>query len=78
MKSIQEIESKIESLKQKRESLRIKAADMLFKKLEKTLGADFSPELVLGMVSASYKNSSKSQKEDWVKSGSTFLKKSSK
>ena len=69
---IQKIEEKITKLKEKKQKLTIRTAEDLFMKLEKMIDSDYLPQMVLGIVEGAIKNSSQKQREEWIKSGSTF------
>lgn len=72
MKKLKDIDKKIEDLKKKKESLEAKAALHLFKKLKTILGDEFSPELVMGMMTHTWENKNPKMKEVWLQKSSTF------
>lgn len=75
MDKLNKIDLQIAGLKKKKEQLRLKAADTLYRKLEDQLGESFSPELVLGMV-IECGSSSSLQKDKWQELGATFFRRS--
>ena len=72
MKSLTNIDKKIEDLKKKKAALETKEALKLFKKLKATLGDEFSPEVVMGMVTHTWNNKNPKMKEVWLQKSSTF------
>lgn len=72
MRDIKIIEQRIAELNKKKKALVIKQAEMLFNKLYDLLGDKFSPELVLAIVSDSWKNSDNKQKEYWQSLAASF------
>ena len=69
---INTIEQKINKLKEQKQKLTSKTAEDLYVKLEKIIEDDFLPQMVLGIVSNVFKDASQKQREEWIKSGSTF------
>lgn len=72
MKKLKDIDKKIDALKKKKLELEAKAALDLFKKLKTTLGNEFSPELVMGMIIHTWDNKNPKMKEVWLQKSSTF------
>lgn len=72
MKSLTNIDKKIEDLKKKKAELEVKAALQLFKKLKTILGPDFSPDLVIGIITYTWENKNSKMKEVWLQKSSTF------
>jgi hypothetical protein len=72
------LEEKIQKLQQKKETLSQQEDKTLLKKLHSLCGTNFSPQLIMGIVSAALETATPSQKEDWMKIGATFWKRASK
>lgn len=68
------LEDKIQKLQQKKVSLSQQQDKTLLKKLHTLCGDHFSPQLILGLVSAAWENSTLQQKEEWRLRGATFWK----
>ena len=68
------IDERIIRLKKKKERLQIQKALILFKEAQAIIGDKFSYELALYVLSNSWKTSSDKQKEEWIKSASSFRK----
>lgn len=72
MDKIREIDQKIAELKTQKEDLKKKSAEAFYKKAETILGADFSPELALSILSVSWANKDDKICEGWQKTAETF------
>lgn len=70
--SLSLIDQKILNLKQKKEKLQTQQATLFLKEAQKIIGAEFSIELALGILSQSWSGSSDKQKEEWNKSSRMF------
>ena len=70
---LQILESKINQLKEKRDLLKRKSAELLLQKCEVLCGKEFSLELILGLLSDTFKDATPEQKEAWIHSGRSFL-----
>src|SRR4051812_2749106 len=70
--SFSKIDQRISQLKQKKEKMKISQALLLFKETQNILGEKFSFELVLSVLSHSWKSASPKQKEEWINSASSF------
>ena len=68
------IDERIIRLKKKKERLQIQKALILFKEAQAIIGDKFSYELVLSVLSHSWKFSSDKQKEEWMRSTASFRK----
>ena len=77
-KDIQTIEEQIAKLQQRRDSLKQKTDQAFLKKLHTLCGDDFSPELILGIISVELEKATSSQKEAWMTAGRTFWTKPAK
>ena len=77
-KDILRLEEKIQKLQQKKEALAEQGDKALLKKLHTLCGTSFSPQLIMGLVSAALETATPSQKEDWMKIGATFWKRAGK
>ena len=77
-KDIQTIEEQIAKLQQRCDALKQKADQAFLKKLHTLCGEEFSPELILGIVSVELEKATQAQKEAWMTAGSTFWAKSAK
>jgi hypothetical protein len=73
MKSIQDIDQKIEALRLRKQETLKKISASFFKKSNKILGESFSPELALTILERSWKNADPKQKEAWLKESQKFL-----
>lgn len=76
--NISKIDQRISQLKQKKEKLKTQAALLLFKEAQIILGEKFSTNLVLNILSNSWKESSPKQKEEWINSAHSFREESPK
>lgn len=72
MNKISELDEKIAKLQKRKEKLQKKVSMSLLKDLSSILGEDFSPKLVLSIVSNSWNTADKKTKEDWQDKASTF------
>ena len=72
MRNINLIRNKIELLKRKEAELETKEALMLYRKFHKILGEEYSPELVVGLVSHAWENKSQKLKEMWLQKATSF------
>ena len=72
MQEIAAINQKIVELKAKKEQLRTKSALLLYRKLEGLLGKEFTPELVLAIVSWSLNAHGKGNQEVWRNLATSF------
>ena len=77
-KDIQTIEEQIARLQQRRDALKQKSDQAFLKKLHALCGEEFSPELILGIVSVALAKATPEQKEVWVASARTFWEKPTK
>lgn len=75
---ISRLEDKIQKLQQKKVALSQQQDKTLLKKLKTLCGDHFSPQLILGLVSAALETVTPSQKEEWMKIGATFWKRAPK
>jgi len=75
MKSITTLEEKIEKLTKQKEALTRKISLSLYNDLNKRLGEDFSPELVLSIISDTWEKADDKTKEGWINSAKTFQNK---
>ena len=71
---LQALNDQISQLQKKKEALQNQEAVTLFKKLKAICGTDFSPSLILGIVSTALPKASSEQKEAWMNTGKTFLR----
>ena len=78
IKDIQTIEEQIAKLQQRRDALKQKTDQTFLKKLQTLCGEEFSPELILGIVSVELEKATSSQKEAWMNVGRTFWTKPAK
>ncbi len=72
MNNINVIRKKIDLLKRKEVELETKEALMLYRKFHKILGEEYSPELVVGLVSHTWENKSSKLKEAWLQKATSF------
>ena len=72
MKSLKTIDQKIEDLKKKKSELETKVALQLYKKLKTTLGEEFSPNIILGMINNTWENATPKMKEVWLQKAEPF------
>lgn len=72
MNNINMVRKKIEHLKKKEVELETKEALTLYKKFHKILGEEYSPDLVIGLVSHTWKNKSPKLKEAWLQKTTSF------
>jgi len=72
MKNLKTIDQKIEDLKKKKSELETKTALQFYKKLKATLGEEFSPDIVLGMVIHRWENATPKIKEVWLQKAEPF------
>ncbi len=72
MKRLKDLDKKIADLKQKKAEFERKAALQLFKKLKTILGPDFSPEIVVRMITHTWENESSKMKEVWLQKAHSF------
>ena len=66
------IEQKIAELMKKKQMLQQKEAENLYKKISTLLGEQYTPELVLGIITTAWKNKDHRSMEEWKKAGNTF------
>ncbi|AIL12603.1 hypothetical protein IM40_02195 [Candidatus Paracaedimonas acanthamoebae] len=66
------IRKKIEHLKKKEVELETKEALTLYRRFHKILGEEYSPELVVGLVSHTWENKSSKLKEVWLQKANSF------
>lgn len=74
MNKVSELDEKIAKLQKQKESLQKKVSMSLLKGLSSILREDFSPELVLSIVSESWSSANEKTKEAWQEKASTFHK----
>ncbi len=72
MNKIQDIEDRIIKLKQLKLDVEIKLARELYKKIENTLGEDFSFQLAAILIEENWNNASAEKKEQWRSKARTF------
>lgn len=72
MNNLNLIKKKIELLEQKKSELEAREAFNLYKKFHKILGDEYSPDLILGLVSHSWENKSSKLKEAWLQKATSF------
>ncbi|MBP9681703.1 MAG: hypothetical protein KBD76_09885 [Bacteriovorax sp.] len=72
------IDEHILRLKKKKERVKTQKSLLLYKEAQSIIGDKFSYELVLAILSSSWKPSSDKQKEEWMKSAPSFRKVSRK
>ena len=72
MRDIKTIEKRIEELNQQKKELVLKQAELLYNKLYKLLGDQFTPELAFAVLSDSWEKADHKQKESWQSLASTF------
>ena len=65
MSSIEQLDEKIAKLQKQKETLQQKVSINLLKDLSSILGEEFSPELVLSIVSESWSSADEKTKEAW-------------
>lgn len=68
------IDEHILRLKKKKERVKTQKSLLLYKEAQSIIGDKFSYELVLAILSSSWKPSSDKQKEEWMKSAPSFRK----
>ena len=68
------IDEHIIRLRKKKERVKTQKSLLLYKEAQSIIGDKFSYELVLAILSSSWKPSSDKQKEEWMKSAPTFRK----
>lgn len=66
------LKERITKLKKRTEKLQTQKSLLLSKEAENILGKKFSYELVLSILSNSWNSSSDKQKEEWIKSATSF------
>lgn len=72
MHNLNLIKKKIELLEQKKSEMETKEALNLYRKFHKILGDEYSPELVVGLVSHTWENKSSKLKETWLQKATSF------
>ncbi len=72
MNNINSVRKKIEHLKKKEAELETKEALMLYRKFHKILGEEYSPDLIVGLVSHAWENTSPKLKELWLQKATSF------
>jgi hypothetical protein len=72
MEKIKILDQKIASLKEKKILLQRREAEHLSKEIQLILKESFSTPLALAIVRDSWKNSTREQKENWLKSSASF------
>lgn len=72
MNDLSVIKKKIEFLERKKSEMEKKEAQMLYRKFHKILGEEYSPNLVIGLVSHTWENKSFKLKEVWLQNSNTF------
>lgn len=72
------IDEHITRLRKKKERVKTQKSLLLYKEAQSIIGDKFSYELVLAILSSSWKPSSDKQKEEWMKSATSFRKVSRK
>jgi hypothetical protein len=72
------IDEHIIRLRKKKERVKTQKSLLLYKEAQSIIGDKFSYELVLAILSSSWKPSSDKQKEEWMKSAPSFRKVSRK
>ena len=78
MKSITSLEDKIEKLTKQKEELTKKVSLSLYNDLSKKLGDDFSPGLILAILSDTWDKADSKIKEGWINSANSFQNKRSR
>jgi hypothetical protein len=68
------IDEHIIRLRKKKERVKTQKSLLLYKEAQSIIGDKFSYELVLAILSSSWKPSTDKQKEEWIKSAPTFRK----
>ncbi len=68
------IDEHIIRLRKKKERVKTQKSLLLYKEAQSIIGDKFSYELVLAVLSSSWKPSSDKQKEEWMKSAPSFRK----
>jgi hypothetical protein len=66
------IDEKIQALKKKKERIQTQQALLFAKEAQKILKDAFSPQVALLILSETWAQASKTQKEEWRKRGSSF------
>ena len=72
------IDEHIIRLRKKKERVKTQKSLLLYKEAQSIIGDKFSYELVLAILSSSWKPSTDKQKEEWMKSAPSFRKVSRK
>lgn len=74
MQALKDLDKRITELKHRKEQLRLRAADTLYRRLEGLLKEDFSPEMVVGLVADTWTESSATNLEHWREQGTLFFR----
>lgn len=72
MNNLNFIKKKIELLEHKKSEIEAKEALTLYRKFHKILGEEYSPDLVVGLVSHTWENKSSKLKEAWLQKATSF------
>ena len=74
MQALKDLDKRIIELKRRKEQLRLRAADTLYRRLEGLLKKDFSPELIIGLVADVWTEASATNREYWQEQGTLFFR----
>jgi hypothetical protein len=72
MHKLQQIDDKIIRLKKLKGDIEIRLGRELYRKIHAILGEDFSPQLVLAIMSETWKSATLKQKETWRSQADSF------
>ena len=72
MHKLQQIDDKIVRLKKLKEDIEIRLGRELYRKIQAVLGEDFTPQLVLVIMSETWKSATFKQKETWQAQADSF------
>ena len=72
MNKIQGINDKINKLKNLKLQVETRLTRELYKKIEATLGEEFTPQLAMAIVNENWNNASREQKEKWRSNARAF------
>ena len=72
MHKLQQIDDKIVRLKKLKEDIEIRLGRELYRKIQAVLGEDFTPQLVLVIMSETWKSATFKQKETWQAQAESF------
>ena len=73
MQALKDLDRRIVELKRRKEQLRLRAADTLYRRLEGLLKEDFSSEMVVGLIADTWNKSSALNREHWQEQGALFF-----